>query len=197
MPDTSPIEIKAFFRGPLNNLWPGKGRGPIVSPMADQTPTDPEKIDPIRPTDDAARQLARDLIANARFAALGVIDPATGGPIVTRIALVPGPDGCPMTLVSTLSAHTAALDAAPDCSLLIGEPGDKGDPLTHPRLTLQARAEPADKAALKAHYLRLYPKAQLYYDFADFRLLRFAPGRAYLNGGFGKAFHLTAPDLTP
>lgn len=151
--------------------------------------------DPIRPTDDEARELARDLIAKARFAALAVIDPETGTPMVTRIALVPGPDGAPLTMISDLSSHTAALNQNPACSLLIGEPGEKGDPLTHPRLTLQAVAEAADKAAMKAHYLSHYPKAQLYYDFGDFRLVRFAPSRALLNGGFGKAYRLTADDL--
>lgn len=153
--------------------------------------------DPVRPTDDEARALARDLVASARHGALGVIDPETGAPMVTRIAVVPGPDGVPMTLVSTLSSHTAALEANPACSLLLGEPGAKGDPLTHPRLTLQARAEAADKAALRAHYLSLYPKAQLYYDFGDFRLLRLVPERALLNGGFGKAYRMTAGDLAP
>lgn len=151
--------------------------------------------DPIRPTDNAARALARSLIDTARHASLAVIDPATGEPMVTRIALVPGPDHVPLTLISALSAHTAALDANPACSLLIGEPGARGDPLTHPRLTLQARAEAADKPALRDHYLGLYPKAKLYYDFGDFRLVRFAPRAGLLNGGFGKAFRLTAADL--
>lgn len=153
------------------------------------------KPDPIRPTDDEARSLARELIADARFAALGVIDPDSGAPMVTRIALVPGPDGVPLTLISDLSSHTGALRANPACSLLIGEPGDKGDPLTHPRLTLQARAEQADKAALKGHYLTLYPKAQLYYEFGDFGLVRFAPVAGLLNGGFGKAYRLSPTDL--
>ncbi|WP_284261931.1 HugZ family protein [Roseicyclus amphidinii] len=153
--------------------------------------------DPIRPTDDEARALARDLITEARFAALGVTDPETGAPMVTRIALVPGPDGAPLTLISTLSAHTAALAAHPACSLLIGEPAARGDPLTHPRLTLHARAEPADKAALRDHYLSLYPKATLYYDFGDFGLTRFAPVAGFLNGGFGKAYRLSPADLMP
>lgn len=157
----------------------------------DPTPTS----SPIRPTDDDARALARALIAAARFAALAVLDPATGTPAVTRIALVPGPDGVPLSLISELSTHTTALAANPACSLLIGEPGPKGDPLTHPRLTLQATAGPADKSALRGHYLARYPKAQLYYDFADFQLTRFAPASAFLNGGFGKAFHLEATDL--
>ena len=156
-----------------------------------------KKIDPIRDTDDTARELARGLIAAARFGALAVRDPDTGDPVVTRVALVSAPDGVPLTLVSDLSSHTLALRSHPRCSILIGEPEDKGDPLTHPRLTLMARAEPADKAALRAHYLAAYPKATLYYDFGDFRLLRLTPLSGLLNGGFGKAFKLAAEDLPP
>lgn len=163
--------------------------------------TETDRIDPIRPTDDEARALARRLLSEARFAALGVIEAETGAPMVTRVALVPAapddPEAAPLTLISTLSAHTMALAAAPHCSLLVGEPGAKGDPLTHPRLTLQAEAVAGDKDKLRAHYLGAYPKARLYYDFADFRLIRFRPRAAYLNGGFGKAFRLTPADLRP
>lgn len=153
------------------------------------------KTDPIRPTDDEARALAQSLIANARFAALAVTDPDSQSPMVTRIALVPGPDGVPLSLISTLSSHTRALEASAACSLLIGEPGPKGDPLTHPRLTLQATADAADKEKLKDHYLSHYPKAQLYFDFGDFRMIRFTPTGGLLNGGFGKAFLLSPGDI--
>lgn len=156
-----------------------------------------DKINPIRKTDDEARDLARSLIVNARFGALAVRDPETGDPVVTRIALVPGPDTAPLTLISDLSSHTRALLAHPRCSVLIGEPGDKGDPLTHARLTLLATAQPADKAALRTHYLGAYPKAALYYDFGDFRLVRLAPLSGLLNGGFGKAYELAAEDFLP
>jgi hypothetical protein len=155
---------------------------------------------PIRPTDDEARALARGLIDGAHFAALGVIEPATAAPMVTRIGLTTAPDGVPLTLVSDLSHHTRALRANPACSLLLGEPGAKGDPLTHPRLTLQARAVFVDRAdpahpGLRAHYLAQLPKAKLYIDFGDFHLVRLVPTGAYLNGGFGKAFVLTPEDL--
>jgi putative heme iron utilization protein len=157
---------------------------------------------PIRPTDDEARALARNLIDRARFAALGVIEPATGAPMVTRIGVTTAPDGVPLTLVSDLSHHTRALRANPACSLLLGEPGAKGDPLTHPRLTLQAGAAFLDRAApeyagLRAHYLARLPKAKLYIDFGDFHLVLLEPTGAYLNGGFGKAFVLTPEDLAP
>lgn len=150
--------------------------------------------DPIRPTDDEARALARGLLAQARFGALGVIDPEGGGPMVTRVAV--GWDGAAaLILVSDLSLHTRALAADPACSLLVGEPGPKGDPLTHPRLTLMARAETAEKADLREMWLAAHPKAALYIDFADFRMLRLVPRAAHLNGGFGRAFRLTPADL--
>lgn len=155
---------------------------------------------PIRPTDDDARALARSLIFESRFAALAVTDRDTGAPTISRIALVPGPDGAPLTLISQLSSHTGHLMANPACALLVGEPGEKGDPLTHPRMTLNCQAhfvtsnDPA-RAALRDHYLRHYPKATLYIDFADFLFARFEVSSAALNGGFGKAFNLTSKDL--
>lgn len=155
---------------------------------------------PIRPTDDEARTLARRLLDHARFGALGVLDPATGAPMVTRIAVGTDAGGRPVSLVSDLSAHTRALRANPACSLLVGEPGPRGDPLTHPRLTLQARAGFVRKGAdghdaLRARWLDGHPKSALYVDFADFSFAVFAVEAAHLNGGFGRAFVLTPGDL--
>lgn len=153
----------------------------------------------IRPTDDEARLLSRRLVRLARFGALGVIDPEDGMPFVSRVGLATEMDGTPAMLVSRLSQHTSAVAADPRCSLLVGEPG-KGDPLAHPRLTIVARAEridPADPAhaAVRRRYLLRHPKAKLYVDFPDFAFFRLRPERASLNGGFGKAYHLTAEDL--
>lgn len=160
----------------------------------------PDKSNPIRPTDDEARNLARDLVRSARFGALGALDPDTGDPVVTRIAVGLDPEGQPLTLISELSQHTKALSQTPRCSLLLGEPGPKGDPLTHPRITLQATAsftrhESEDYAVLRDHYLTTHPKAQLYIDFADFHFALFNVQSAALNGGFGKAYNLTPADL--
>lgn len=156
--------------------------------------------DPIRPTDDEARALARGLISGARFGALGVIDPETGFPAVTRIALGSGPEGGLWTLVSGLSAHARALRADPRVSVLVGEPGAKGDPLTHPRLSLQAEALPlaADdprRAAARARWLADHPKAKIYIDLGDFFFVEFRLIGGALNGGFGRAFRLRAEDL--
>jgi heme iron utilization protein len=159
-----------------------------------------DKPNPIRPTDDEARSLAQDLMLQARHAALGVIDPDTGAPMVTRVAFGRTPQGQPATLVSDLSHHTRALKANPAASILLGEPGTRGDPLTHPRLTLQAQAHflrhgEAGHDEMAAHWLRDHPKARLYIGFADFSFAMFDVQRAYLNGGFGRAFVLTPDDL--
>lgn len=110
--------------------------------------------------------------------------------MVTRVAY-----SHPLILVSELSTHTKALRANPACSLLLGEPGVRGDPLTHPRITLHARAEPARKSDHRDQWLSTHPKARLYFDFADFILFELIPTGADLNGGFGKAFRLTPDDL--
>ncbi|MEO0774052.1 MAG: pyridoxamine 5'-phosphate oxidase family protein [Pseudomonadota bacterium] len=159
-----------------------------------------EKIDPIRPTDDDARALARGLLSDARFGAIAVTDPDTQSPSVTRIAIGATPAGAPVTLISDLSSHTAALRANPRCSLLLGEPGPKGDPLTHPRITLDCTAKFLLKGddgydAMRDHYLTTHPKSKLYIDFLDFNFVVFDVLDARLNGGFGKAFRLTPADL--
>ena len=151
------------------------------------------KKNPINPTDDQSRALAAELLIQARHGALAVLD-ADGHPSVTRVATL-WHDGAALILVSDLSSHTKALDADPRASLLLGEPGPKGDPLTHPRITLTLTAERADKAALREVWLSQHPKSQLYYDFGDFRMVRLRPIAAALNGGFGKAYRLGPEDL--
>ncbi|MEM7295553.1 MAG: pyridoxamine 5-phosphate oxidase, partial [Pseudomonadota bacterium] len=132
----------------------------------------PTAADGFRLADDDARAQARAVLASARHAAIGVIDPMSGGPSVTRIAIAIL-KGAPHTLISTLSSHTAALKVDPRASLLLGEPGAKGDPLTHPRLSLRVTARPAEKATLRHAWLAARPKSGLYYDFTDFELIRF------------------------
>lgn len=155
---------------------------------------------PIRPTDSEARTLARHLIEDAHYGALGVIEPETGAPMVTRVAVGTDEGGRPVSLVSDLSAHTRALKDNRRCSLLLGEPGERGDPLTHPRLTVQARARFLPKSdpgyeALRQRWLGEHRKSTLYIDFPDFSFVVFEAEGAYLNGGFGKSFVLTPGDL--
>ncbi len=156
--------------------------------------------DPVRDADAEALAMARALLSGAEHAALAVTDPADGLPGISRIAFGFGPEGMPMTLISSLSAHHGALRANPACALMVGEPGPKGDPLTHPRLMIKARADfvpvdDPDRAALRDHWLTAHPKAKLYVDFGDFGFVRFAPVSILLNGGFGKAFRINPAQI--
>lgn len=158
--------------------------------------------DPVAPADPEARALARGLLAGAQSAALAVTDPADGTPAISRIAFGLSPAGLPVTLVSALAPHHAALRAHPACAVLVGDPGPKGDPLTHPRLMIKARAQfvAADdpgRPALRDHWLKHHPKSKLYIDFADFAFVMLHPGSALLNGGFARAFRLVPQDLLP
>lgn len=158
--------------------------------------------DPVSPADAEALALARDLVRGAAIAALAVTDPADGLPAISRIALGLGPDGGMVTLVSSLAAHWAALQSNPACALMVGEVGAKGDPLTHPRLMIKARAEfvatdDATRPALRDHWLMHHPKSKLYIDFADFAFVRFTVVSAMLNGGFGRAHRIAPEDLHP
>lgn len=153
----------------------------------------------LRDTDDEARRLARMLLRSARSASLAVLEPETGHPLASRVLTGLDIDGAPVILVSALSGHTRALRANPRSSLLAGEPG-KGDPLAHPRLTVITVAAELERgtkehARLRDRFVRRHPKAKLYVDFPDFTFFRLVPQRANLNGGFGRAYVLSAEDL--
>jgi len=146
------------------------------------------------PTTPEAIKLVQDILSSSRFAALAVTHPETAHPYISRVAVVA--DGTSvLMLISSLSTHTKALQSTPQCALLMGEPGAKGDPLTHPRMSLSGTATRIDKATKKDHWLAAIPKAGLYFDFADFAMYRFTATVIDLNGGFGKAFQLTPDDL--
>ena len=154
--------------------------------------------DPIRPTDDQARDLARSLLDLARYASLATVNDA-GHPSVSLVSLALDQDRTPVLLVSSLSSHTSQMRHDPRCALLVGEPG-KGDPLAHPRLTVSCTAEfiarpSAEHDRLRPLYLQRQPKSELYIDFGDFCFVKLNILSASLNGGFGKAYRMTPDDL--
>lgn len=155
--------------------------------------------DPVQPANDDALSLVRQLLALGH-AALAWQDPDTGTPGISRIAFARDPEAGMLTLVSGLAPHFRALRDRPDCALMLGEVGDKGDPLTHPRLMIRAQARfvaPDDPArpGIRARWLERNPKATIYIDLPDFAFVRLTPVSALLNGGFARAFHVDPKDL--
>lgn len=154
---------------------------------------------PIRPTDDTARRLARTLLRTARFGSLATLAPGGGHPFASLVSLATDIDGTPLILTSKLSGHTTNLEADPRASLLLYA-GGRGDPLAHPRITLMARGRRVERESeegqrVRRRFLARQPKAELYVDFGDFAFWAFDLEGASLNGGFGKAFELTPSDL--
>ena len=155
--------------------------------------------DPIRPPDQEAFEVVDRLMSGAKSAVLAFCLPASGAPSISRIGFR-ALSGGGLSLISTLSAHTVALGHDPRAALLLGDPGPKGDPLAHPRLTLHLTArfsdhEAAERPRLCDLWLETHPKSKLYIDFADFRFVRFDWSEGFLNGGFGRAYRLSADDL--
>lgn len=151
----------------------------------------------LQPVDEQVRRAAKGLLRTSRYGALATIDPITGAPLASRIALASDSAGHPVTLISQLSGHFGALENEPRASILIGEPG-KGDPLAHPRMTVFGRAERVaddDLEALRARYLARHPKAQLYVGFGDFAFWRLKIEGASFNQGFGSLHEMKSGDL--
>lgn len=159
-------------------------------------PSPPEGVnapfrDPRQPADFDPLALGRLLLRSIRIGALGTLEPSTGYPFVTLTSVATDLDGTPIILVSRLSQHTQNLLADQRASLLLSQ-GGKGDPLAHPRLSLQVMAEycpdPHQVLRLRRRFLARHPKAQLYVDFPDFAFFRLVPRTLHLNGGFARAF---------
>lgn len=164
--------------------------------MATQNPD--KKRDIYDNVTDEVRAEIRLLIDKARYAALAWHSVGNAHPMVTRVGIATDTQGYPLLFISGLAQHSAALDADNRCGLLVGEPG-KGDPLAHPRLSLKCVAQPiADTAIAQAReaYLAAHPKAKLYIDLPDFRFVRLEILDGTFNGGFGRAYQVTASDCT-
>jgi putative heme iron utilization protein len=161
---------------------------------ASETPVATSTIparDPRQPADFDPIAVGRAMLRGTRVGSLGTLEPESGFPLVTLTSVATDLDGAPLILVSRLSNHTKNLLADPRVSLLLSQ-GGKGDPLAHPRLSVNARAsviEPGpDRDRARRRFLARHPKAKLYVDFTDFLFFRLEPGTVHLNGGFARAF---------
>jgi putative heme iron utilization protein len=141
-----------------------------------------------------ARRDAKRLLRLARTGALATMD--GGAPLTTLVGVASDGDGAPMFLMSDLSRHTRNLDADPRASLLLTSEGGRGDPLNHPRLTLNGRVIRRENRDGHERYVRRNPKSKLYIGFGDMTLRRLEIEAVHFNGGFGRADPLTRADLS-
>src|SRR5271157_6341803 len=163
-------------------------------------PHRPETVMPKAPVDPQAAHAqavadAKRLMRLSRTAALATLDPGSGAPLATLVGVASDFDGAPLFLMSTLARHTKHLASDPRASVLLAEEPERGDPLNHPRITLNGRIERATDARARTRYLQRNPKAKLYADFADFAFFRLAIESVHFNGGFGRADALAPADI--
>lgn len=137
---------------------------------------------------------AKRLLRTIRAGALATLT-ETGGPFATLTQIATHFDGAPLLLMSRLAAHRRNLERDARCSLLLAQ-GGRGDPLAHPRLTLEARAEQINDRTARERFLRRNPKASLYVDFPDFSFWRLEATGVHLNGGFARAADFGPEALT-
>jgi heme iron utilization protein len=167
--------------------------------MAKNLPGQRDAPKVLQTTDEAARQAAKALVASSRYAALASSEPGSGWPLASRVSVAMTAQAEPLILISRLSAHYAALEAEPRCSLLLGEvPSDASDPLRHARISLlcQARKIPLEQRAdARAVFVAQHPAAELYADFTDFDFWHLSIQRASYNAGFARAYALEPHDL--
>ncbi len=142
-------------------------------------------------------QKVREMIAGARYATLATIEPGTGYPAISRVAMASLANATPLLLTSALATHTRALAADKRCSMLIGEVG-KGDAMAHARISIFCHAAkvPQDEhASMRALFLAHHPKAINYIDLPDFGYWQLDVERISYNAGFGKAYALSGEEL--
>ncbi len=133
---------------------------------------------PLRSVDDDARALARGMLAGVRHAVLGTLDPDSGAPHLSRIALQPGADGIPLALLSALAAHTRALRRDPRAGLLIDTAGGDTPAAAGASAPVAAGAGdlPAARCGAARPLARAGPEVGRLPGSAGFQLLAVAPG---------------------
>lgn len=152
---------------------------------------------PVDPKEAHAAAIAdvKRMMRLARTGALATLEAKGGAPLTTLLGVASDFDGAPLFLMSTLSRHTRNLANDPRASLLLTGRHDRGDPLSHPRVTLSGRVEQCAAPRAKVRYLQRNPKAGLYAGFADFALYQLRIDDVHFNGGFGRAVPLTAAEV--
>jgi putative heme iron utilization protein len=141
----------------------------------------------------AAVRDGKRLLRLSRLGALATM--MDGRPLTTLVGVASDWDGAPLFLMSELSRHTKNLELDARVSLLLTSEGGRGDPLNHPRITLNGAVRRREGADGRLRYVQRNPKSKLYIDFADMSLRRLEIESVHFNGGFGRADALTLADL--
>ena len=139
---------------------------------------------------------ASEVFKVARMGTLSVLDFDTGGPLGALVNVAVTDAYAPIILTSKLSRHTQCLDRDGRASILVtGDLPAEGDALTGFRAALTGTFTRCNDLAIRAHYLKHHPYADLYAGFGDFGFWIMEPAKLYVVAGFGRVFNYDAAEL--
>ena len=143
----------------------------------------------------SAFQEAKALLAKAVDGALGTMD--GNRPYVSATGFLYADDagekglGKIYYLMSDLARHTRNLKKNPEASLLVTEPAAALPIHERKRLTALGTVEAVQGhesyEALKAEYIKIFPRSEIFFTLADFRFYGMQLREIHWYGGFGKA----------
>lgn len=186
-------------RTPSRTVAPGIIKGCAVSETFSRDATSAQ-FSPIRISSIVSSSShPRQIIENARVGSLGTLDEA-GNPFVSLVTVAALEPTRVILLLSGLAQHTKNLQRAPNCSLLLVEPGgERGNPLAGARLTISGSAKriarDSDEDA-RACFLAAHPSAAGYAGFEDFSFFQIDIEQVHLVAGFGRIETIPASQLT-
>ena len=145
---------------------------------------------------DSPAHTARRIIREALRGSLGtLLRDAAGAPYVSLVLVATDHAGAPILLLSDLADHTRNLLRDQRVSLLLDGTGEREDPLTGERVTLQGRLQRSEEPRHRARFLARHPSAAMYAGFKDFGFYRMEVERAHLVAGFGRIHWLDGADV--
>lgn len=129
---------------------------------------------------------ARSLVEANGQATLSTIHHSLEVPYGSLVNICSDESGQPLTFVSRLAEHTASLEKAPRCSLLVTAIQGQGDQLAQARLTLVGTMKRVEKTEARKNAFKAKHPAAYYVDFDDFFCFEMQPECLRYIGGFGE-----------
>ena len=139
-------------------------------------------------------KVARRLIRTGRQATLATLDVESGGgPYASLTLTACDHDAAPLLMLSDLARHSRNIAADDRVSLLFAKSGR--DAIAQGRVSVVGRAEPCDESLLHQRFIAHHASAQMFAQFADFRLYRVDVASAHFVGGFGNILTLERNEI--
>jgi len=142
-----------------------------------------------------ARLLLRSLDRGSLATLMRPDAPDAGSPYASLVLVAVDHDASPILLISALADHTKNLLASPTVSLLFDGTVGLDEPLTGPRVSVQAIAKRTEDPRHVARFIARHPGAAMYSGFKDFAFWRLEVTRAHLVAGFGRIHWIAARDV--